>query len=348
MAFDTLTAGAAAFGLSHRTLGVLRALLTFLPGRLIPPVPGGAIVFPSNRTLSARLAGMPESTLRRHLAHLVGADIIRRRDSPNRKRYARRGGQTAGIAFGIDLAPLAARIATFQGAAQTAQADAADLAVLRARVAALRAGLLDRDGPCPLTEDVRRALRRAPCADVFGALHAALAARMEETRSDCSTVVVSGTDARNERHIQTENIYLSDSEAPGDVLMPQNSKPALATKNRSAENEDGPDLAQVLGRCTEFRCYFPEAVRSWGDLAGIASRLAPMIAIDLPVFQEAARVMGLRRATTVVLCIVENLGRIRSPGAYLRQLTRTAREGGFSILPFLNAVARPKLSADNP
>lgn len=86
---DALSAAAEEFELNHRTLSVLRALITFLPAREITAELNSCIVFPSNRTLSERLHGMPESTLRRHLAKLVELGIISRHDSANRKRFAR-------------------------------------------------------------------------------------------------------------------------------------------------------------------------------------------------------------------------------------------------------------------
>ena len=62
-------------------------------------------MFPSNRKLMERLNGMPESTLRRHLASLAEIGIVTRKNSPNRKRYARRAGEGALMAFGFDLSP---------------------------------------------------------------------------------------------------------------------------------------------------------------------------------------------------------------------------------------------------
>ncbi len=54
--------------------------------------------------------GMPASTLRRHLAVLVDAGLIVRRDSPNGKRYARKNRAGAiELAFGFDLSPLVVR-----------------------------------------------------------------------------------------------------------------------------------------------------------------------------------------------------------------------------------------------
>jgi len=65
-------------------------------------------VFPSNAELSLRSRGMADATLRRHLAALVEAGLILRRDSPNGKRYVRRNAHgEIESAFGFDLSPLA-------------------------------------------------------------------------------------------------------------------------------------------------------------------------------------------------------------------------------------------------
>ncbi|MEK1886799.1 MAG: plasmid replication protein RepC [Phyllobacterium sp.] len=105
----SLTVARAAFFLSDRAIAVLEALLSFHPETALD---GSAplIVFPSNAELSMRTRGMSPATIRRHLASLVEAGLIIRRDSPNGKRYARRG-DTGEIehAFGFDISPLALR-----------------------------------------------------------------------------------------------------------------------------------------------------------------------------------------------------------------------------------------------
>ena len=61
-------------------------------------------MFPSNQQLALRAHGMAPATLRRHLAALVDCGLIIRRDSPNGKRYARKGqGGAIEMAFGFDL-----------------------------------------------------------------------------------------------------------------------------------------------------------------------------------------------------------------------------------------------------
>lgn len=96
-------------GISDRALAVLNALLSFYPGNTLSQETG-LIIFPSNAQLSIRAHGIAPATLRRHLAALVDAGLLIRKDSPNGKRYARRGGEgEIGHAFGFSIAPLIVR-----------------------------------------------------------------------------------------------------------------------------------------------------------------------------------------------------------------------------------------------
>ena len=74
-------------GVTDRALALLNALLTFHPGNTLS-ADQGLVVFPSNAQLSARAHGMAEQTIRRHLAVLVDAGLIARKDSANGKRFA--------------------------------------------------------------------------------------------------------------------------------------------------------------------------------------------------------------------------------------------------------------------
>ena len=101
-------------GVSERALAVLNALMSFYPETTLTGE-DDLIVFPSNEQLCLRTHGMPASTLRRQLAALVDAGLIVRRDSPNGKRYARKGrGGEIKLAFGFDLAPLVVRAEEFE------------------------------------------------------------------------------------------------------------------------------------------------------------------------------------------------------------------------------------------
>lgn len=57
-------------------------------------------------------------------------------------------------------------------------------------------------------------------------------------------------------------------------------------------------------------------------------------------YQEACDIMGPENAATVIACILERGGHINSAGGYLRDLTRRAERGEFSLGPMLMALMR--------
>ena len=125
-------------GATDRALAVLNALLTF---HREPELKGSEnlVVFPSNQQLALRAHGMAPATLRRHLAVLVDCGLIARRDSPNGKRFARKGqGGDIAQAYGFDLAPLLARAAEFERLAEEVRAERQALHLMRERVTLLR------------------------------------------------------------------------------------------------------------------------------------------------------------------------------------------------------------------
>ncbi|MGJ0531916.1 MAG: plasmid replication protein RepC [Methylocystis sp.] len=150
--FRALTEAKEPIGVTDRALSVLHALLSFhqetaltLPERDPKSesednsAGAGVIVFPSNRELSIRAHGMAPATLRRHLASLVEAGLIIRRDSPNGKRFARRGqGGEIESAFGFDLTPLIARAAEIENLAEEVRAENRAIALLRERITLAR------------------------------------------------------------------------------------------------------------------------------------------------------------------------------------------------------------------
>ena len=125
-------------GVSERALAVLNALLSFYPETTLTG-DDELIVFPSNEQLCLRTHGMPPSTLRRQIAVLVDAGLVVRRDSPNGKRYARKGrGGKITLAFGFDLAPLVARAEEFERLAQEIEAEARVVRLAKERITLCR------------------------------------------------------------------------------------------------------------------------------------------------------------------------------------------------------------------
>ncbi len=82
---------------------------------------------------------MAEVTLRRHLAALVEAGLIVRRDSPNGKRYARRGpaGEAAAV-FGFDLAPLVVQAVAFEAEAEALRRQRRERQFIKERISLRR------------------------------------------------------------------------------------------------------------------------------------------------------------------------------------------------------------------
>lgn len=319
-----LTEAADAYGLCHRSLGVLRALLSFHRDRMIGAAPLSAIVFPANATLSQRLGGMPESTLRRHLATLLRAGIVSRHDSANRKRYARGAAGPAQLAFGFDLSPLARHADAIDTAAAQARAHRAQLQQLRCELAALRQQALDLSGPDDLTEEAFKILRRKPDA-------AQLSQAIDALRNHLETEKPSACGVQNERHIQQDSkIY---SEEPRHVSKTQT-----------------PGFEAVVTQCSEYLSFFPEHVHDWQGLSRVAHAVAPMMGIEQSLYADAIMRMGHIKAITAVLCILESLGRIKNPGGYLRRLIERDGAGQVDFVRLLDQSTGVKgavLSADN-
>ncbi len=157
--FRTLTEIRERLGVSDRALSVLNALLSFQQetALTLPKAPADGqdnasdaagedsqprpscdlVVFPSNKALTLRAHGMADTTLRRHLAMLVEAGLIFRRDSPNGKRYARKdqsGRERFSDAFGFDLTTLVTRAPEFEAMAEAQRLARKTGALLRERI----------------------------------------------------------------------------------------------------------------------------------------------------------------------------------------------------------------------
>ncbi|MFC6689620.1 plasmid replication protein RepC [Jhaorihella thermophila] len=200
--------------MTDRDLAVLNALVSFHPNAALSDN-DNLIVFPSNAALSERAHGMAESTLRRHLAALVRAGLILRHDSPNGKRYARRGvdGEIA-RAFGFDLRPLLLQAADIQEAAQQARADQARLAMAREKISlmkrdALKLALYGQENALPGDWDalladlmaVHKQMRRKLSLDEVQALEPQLEDILRKIHRGLAleTEEMSGTDADSGR-----------------------------------------------------------------------------------------------------------------------------------------------------
>ena len=340
--FHALCAGRHSFGISDRDLTVMNALLSFLPADALED---GAqlVVFPSNRTLAERAHGMAESTLRRHLAALVGAGLVLRHDSPNGKRYARRDADgSVAQAFGFDLRPLLVRAPDIMQAAEAARAEEATRKQLRERcVLTCRdavklliygAETLPEAANWDALDDalrlVQRALRRKLNADELGEMLSearSILAQLNAAIAPKETEDMSGNDHKNERHLH-------------------NSKPNTTDLEPSPEKGGGEGgvtrlpLALVVKACPEVTSYRPEGIETWEALIDTAGFVRGMMGISLDAWRQACIEMGPVDAAITLAAMLERVDEITSPGGYLRALSQKAGQGAFSTGPMVMAL----------
>ncbi|PZP20388.1 MAG: replication initiation protein RepC [Sphingomonas hengshuiensis] len=344
-------------GLQDRAITVLDALLSFYPKSELSEE-HGLVVFPSNEQLSHRAHGIAGTTLRRHLAVLVEAGIIFRRDSPNGKRYAHRarGGEIE-QAYGFSLAPLLARVEEFAILAQQ---------VVEERRLLKRA----KEALTICRRDVRKLITAAVEEGADGdwetieAMFVALVGRIP--RSPSQTEVDAILDEMGLLRDEVLNILnmqhkaeKMDSNAAQIGCHIQNSNPeSLSELEPRSEKEQGAPLEKepkrnakpmgplpltmILRACPEITAYVPQGgtISGWRDLMSAAVVVKSMLGISPSAYQDACDTMGPENAATAVACILEREGHINSPGGYLRDLTRRAERGEFSLGPMIMALMR--------
>jgi replication initiation protein RepC len=346
-----LTEARDTYGLSDRSIAVLEALSSFHQERELDgskPI----IVFPSNAELSLRSRGMSPATLRRHLAALVEEGFIFRRDSANGKRFCRRDarGQVED-AFGFDLAPFALRAEEILATAEKVREEARRIAALRGEVtlhlrdvakiieAALHEGrsgewlqfhdrLVAVSGRIPRQID-RTALeaRRSELVRLRAEVETAYLNALSEQEMSANEVVF-------ERHIQNSNTD-PNLELNGKEQKRAGAAPAEA---RRKPREETVPLAEVLSLCPQIGDYVKGGVSDWRDLLAAADLVRSMLGVSPSAWAEARQALGDNTAAIVMAAILEKAETIRSAGGYLRELTRKARAGRFSIKPMLNAL----------
>jgi replication initiation protein RepC len=379
--FRALTEAKAPLGVTDRALSVLHALLSFHQetALTLPAADhradeeggegsAGIVVFPSNRELSIRAHGMAPATLRRHLACLVEAGLIIRRDSPNGKRFARRGqGGEIENAFGFDLTPLVARAEEIENLAEEVRAENKAIRLLRERVTLLRRDIvkmiatgLEEDVPSDWQElHLRyaalssRFVRNLSHADL-GALASELAALKTEIQEALENHVnlqkKSGNESHSERHIQnqiTNSFDLEPSLQKGraETLGPndQGTPPPSANTTPKPSAPKTYPLGMVLEACPDILDYATKGgIDNWRDLATTATIVRRAIGVSPDAWAQALEVMGEHDTSIVIAAILQRGDEIKSAGGYLRVLTAKARAGEFSLGPVLMALLRGK------
>lgn len=361
--FQSIREAKELIGATDRSLTVLNALLSFhhddeLTGE------GDLIVWPSNEALKARSNGMPATTLRRHLAVLVDCGLVIRRDSPNGKRFARKGrGGEIEQAYGFDLSPIVTRAQEFRDMAEAVLAEKKAFRVARERLTLLRRDivkLIDTGieegvpGNWGRVQQAYQAIisrlpRSAPkqiIDDICIDLHGLYTEILEVLETFTKTQNPDANESHTGCHIQnskpdsiseSQNGYRNKEEAGDNVAKTDNVR-SLPKRELS--------LGIALGACPNLRELAEGGeIRHWRDFLATAELARPMLAISPSAWSDAREVMGEQHAAITLAAIYQRSDQINSPGGYLRGLTDRARAGKFSTWPMIMALLNAGLQA---
>ncbi len=352
----------ALLGLRDRALSVLNALLSFYPETNL--VNGnGLVVFPSNVQLATRANGIAGTTLRENLAILVNAGMIHRKDSPNGKRYARKD-RAGGVeeAFGFSLAPLLARSEELARLAQQAAAERKQLKIVKEKISLCRRDIrkilsaaMEEGAPGDWGKieahyiGVVSQVAKARTPEALSGVLEELSMLLEETINTLEKQLVlensDSNDNENRQHIQNSNTESCNESEPCSEKE-QGAKSGQAIKPMSEPIKTFP-LGLVLRACPEVVMYAPNAtINSWRELMSVAITVRSMLGVSPSAYQDACDIMGPEMAAAAIACILERGGHINSAGGYLRDLTRRAEKGEFSLGPMLMALVRANGSAE--
>lgn len=353
-------------GATDRALAILHALLSFHP-EIALDANSELIVWPSNEQLMARANGMPPTTLRRHLAVLVDCGLIIRRDSPNGKRYARKGrGGEIEQAYGFDLAPIVARAEEYKTLAGAVQAEKKAFRVAKERLTILRRDIvkmieagLDEGVPGnwkrfqqAYQEIAGRIPRTAPrqlLESLGGEMEKIWREIRELLETFAKTQNMDANESHSGRHIQNSNPDSQSESEQGLAGKNEAGGNAAANHNlRSLPKRELP-LGIVLDACPNIRWLVKGSeIRHWRDLQAAAELARPMLGISPSAWQEAREVLGDQQAAITLAAIHQKADQISSAGGYLRSLTDRAKDGKFSVWPMIMALLRAKLDGSKP
>ncbi|WP_237482831.1 plasmid replication protein RepC [Lichenibacterium dinghuense] len=340
--FRSITECKELVGVSDRALVVLNALLTCLPETALAA--GDLVVFPSNKALSLRSHGMAETTLRRHLASLVDAGLLIRRDSPNGKRYAHRGEGGIELAYGFDLSPLLARAEEFSRLAAEVEAAKRSAAMARERVTIYR-----RDIGKMIEAGAAAGADWRPYREAFAGLCQRLPRKVtvESVAPLVDSLHALAMEVSSALECLVSNQKLGGNATQDGAQIENSNTDPITELEPAYQKEQGGGTAPrrlplelVLRACPDIAMYGREGVGDWRDLLTAAGLVRGMLGISPSAWQAARETMGDEVASVAVAAILQRTDAIRSPGGYLRALTEKSRAGTFSAWPVLLALVR--------
>ena len=312
------------------------------------------------------------------MACLVDAGLIIRRNSPNGKRFARRGqGGAIEDAFGFDLMPLVARAAEIENLAEEVRAENRAMALLREKITLTRRDIakmiatgIEEGVPgdwegfhlryATLSGRYARNLLRSDLEALASELLLSRPKSVSCWKHHVKAQNMSANKSQSERHIQnqTTNIFELepslregraepsglDDQKPGAPSAPE--PEILGAGAPKPEQKPGTPrtypLGMVLEACPDILDFASGGISSWRDLATTAAVVRKAIGVSPDAWAQALEVLGEHDTSIVIAAILQRGEEIKSAGGYLRVLTAKARAGEFSLGPVLMALLRGK------
>jgi replication initiation protein RepC len=352
-----------AVGATDRALAILDALLSFHPDTAFNG-DSALIVWPSNEQLIGRANGMSPATLRRHLANLVDCGLVIRRDSPNGKRFARKGqGGEIEQAYGFDLSPIVARAAEFKELAEAVKAEKKAYRLVKERLTICRRDVvkmidagIEEGVPAnwgriqqayqAIISQLPRTAPRQILEDISAELEQLWAEVRDALESFVKTQNLNANESHSERHIQNSKPDSKSESEYGLGNKKEASGSAAETDNvRGLPRRELP-LGIVLDACPNMLWLVKGGgIRHWRGFLAAAEVARPAMGISPSAWEEARTAMGEQQAAIVLAAIYQRQEQIQSAGGYLRSLTDKAKDGKFSVWPMIMALLRAKLDA---
>jgi replication initiation protein RepC len=293
-----------------------------------------AIVWPSNGFLMDQ-TGFSLSSVKRHARRLLKAGIIAFHDSPNGKRWGRRGQDGMIIeAYGFDVSPMATRCAGFEARAVEIAQERALCKTLKRHITVTRRQIrarLEAD-PCeqhPMLGDFEGLLERLSERPKGSVALRSLASSFDHLLQQLDTMgdlpqppnpkeeKADPKRANNDPHIQTTNQHQMMEKEPN---------------QNQGETRKGLEIRQIIQACPEFLTWVRSLgcqLRNWHDLTDAITQLCPMIGLSPQIWEQAQRQLGFQSAAAAFALVFDKhcTGQITTPNGYLGGMIRKAQKG---------------------
>ncbi|MGB0659062.1 MAG: helix-turn-helix domain-containing protein [Mangrovicoccus sp.] len=314
-----------ALGLNKARLDLLEKLMACVPGEVLAADgQGRLVVFASNARLAEMTHRENDKAITRLISELVARGLVMRRQSPNGKRYARRGPDGSQLAYGIDLGPLLARMPEIQALAETQRQQAEICQRLRDDCSLLLSRLATQlrltEPLHALLEEGRRILRRKPVATMLEALLNRLRQEVSEDVSPQITKEVPASTTEKLRPSAPQNACHKESSQIPKKKTPLELTPELVERL----------LPRVAGIGRQIN----------GSLDDLLQWLRSALGISPGIWGEGIAKFGYEECALLLMTVYEKQRDFKHPAGFYAAQLRHSGQPGQDLLANLQARAR--------